>query len=73
MQRRTDKEKLTVQQQNKEIPWNVIKTKNNSKIGQADEIDTLTLNNQFKCLEQQQTDFTIEKDEAESINTVTST
>ena len=49
------------------------KTTNNSKIRQADEIDTLTLNNQFKCREQQQIDFTIETDEVENINSETST
>ena len=47
--------------------------KNNWKIRQADEIDTLSLNNQFKCLEQQQIDFSIETDDAENINTETST
>ena len=50
-----------------------MKTKSNSKIHQADEIDTLTLNNQFKCFEKQHIDFTIERDEAENINTETST
>ena len=43
------------------------------KIRQADEIDALTLNNQFKCSEQQQTDFTLERDNAENVNTETST
>ena len=50
-----------------------MKTKSNSKIHQADEIDTLTLNNQFKSFEKQHIDFTIERDEAENINTETST
>ena len=31
------------------------------------------MNNQFKCLEQQQIDFSIETDDAENINTETST
>lgn len=52
MQRGTDKEELPVQQQNKEIPWKSVKTKNDSKICQADEIHTLILNNQFKYLKQ---------------------
>ena len=69
MQRGTDKEELSVQQKNTKIPWKAVKTKNNSKIHQADEIDTLTLNNQFRYLEQQQIDFTTEIDEAENINT----
>ena len=47
------------------MPWKAVKTKNNSKIRQADEIDTSTLNNQFKCLEKHEIDFTIETDEAE--------
>ena len=49
-----------------------MKTKNNSKIRQTDEIETLTLNNQFECLEQH-VDFTIERDEAVNRNTKTST
>ena len=73
MKRGTYIEKVSVLQQNKEIPWKAVKTKNNSKIHQADEINTLTVNNQFKCLEQQQIDITIETDEAENMNTEIST
>ena len=50
MQRRTDKRELSVQQQIKEILWKAVKTINNSKIYQDDEIDAL--NNRFKCSEQ---------------------
>ena len=73
MQTKTDKEKLSFHQQNKEILSTAIKIKTNRKIHEADEINTLTLNNQFKCLEQKQIDFTIEKGEVENINTETST
>ena len=55
------------------MPFKVAKTKNNSKIRQPDEIDTLTLNNQFKYSEQQQMNFTKEINEAENINTETNT
>ena len=61
MQTKTDKEKLSFHQQNKEILSKAIKIKTNKKIHEADEINTLTLNNQSKCLEQKQIDFTIEK------------
>ena len=50
-----------------------MKTKNDSKICQADEIHTLALNNQFKYLKQHLIDFTIEKNEAKNINTEIST
>ena len=40
MQRRTDKEELSLQQKNKKMNWKAVKTKNNSKIRQADETDT---------------------------------
>ena len=50
MQRGTDKRELSVQQQIKEILWKAVKTINNSKIYQDDEIDAL--NNRFKCSEQ---------------------
>ena len=73
MQTKTDKEKLSVHQQNKEILLKAIKIKTNKKIHEADEINTLTLNNQSKCLEQKQIDFTIEKGEVENINAETST
>ena len=73
MQRGTGKEELSVQQQNKEIPWKAVKIESNSKIRHADEIDTLTLNNQFKCLEQLHIDFAIETYETQNINTQTST
>ena len=73
MQTKTDKEKLSFHQQNKEILSKAIKIKTNKKIHEADEINTLTLNNQSKCLEQKQIDFTIEKGEVENINTETST
>ena len=69
MQRGTDKEELSVQQQNKEISWKAVKIESNSKIRHADEIDTLTLNNQFKCLEQLHIDFAIETYETQNINT----
>ena len=46
-----------------------VKTKNNLKILEANKIDALTMNNQSKCIEQQQIDFTSETDEAENINT----
>ena len=50
MQRGTGERELSVQQQIKEILWKAVKTINNSKIYQDDEIDTL--NNRFKCSEQ---------------------
>ena len=53
------------------MPWKAVKTKNKSKIGQADATDTLTLNNQFKCLEQYQIYFTKQTNKAENINTET--
>ena len=53
------------------MPWKALKTKNKSKIGQADATDTLTLNNQFKCLEQYQIYFTKQTNKAENINTET--
>ena len=55
------------------MSWKVVKTKYNLKIHQSDKIDTLTLNNQFKCLDTQQIDFTIEINDAENINTKTNT
>ena len=55
------------------MSWKAVKTKYNLKIHQSDKIDTLTLNNQFKCLDTQQIDFTIETNDAENINTKTNT
>lgn len=55
------------------MSWKAVKTKYNLKIHQSDKIDTLTLNNQFKCLDTQQIDFTIEINDAENINTKTNT
>lgn len=55
------------------MPFKAAKIKSNSKIRQPDEIDTLTLNNQFKYSEQQQMNFTKEINEAENINTETNT
>ena len=42
-------------------------------MNQAYEVDTLTLNNQFKCLVQQRTRITIETNEVENINAETNT
>ena len=55
------------------MSWKAVKTKYNLKIHQSDKIDTLTLNNQFKCLDTQQIDFTIEINDAENINTKANT
>ena len=46
------------------------KIKNNSKIRHADEIYIFTLNNQFKCLEQQQIDLTIAEANAAKNNNI---
>ena len=73
MRRGRGEEELSAQQWNKEIPFKAVKTKSNSNIRQLDEIDTLALNNQFKCSEQQQMNFTKEINEAENINTETNT
>lgn len=69
IQRRIGKEELSFHQQNKEMPQKAAKTKSNSKFHQADEIDTLIMNNQFQCIKIQQIDFTIEINDPENINT----
>lgn len=69
IQRGIGKEELSFHQQNKEMPYKAAKTKSNSKFHQADEIDTLILNNQFQCIKIQQIDFTIEINDPENINT----
>ena len=51
MQIKTEKEEISVWQQYKRIAVQRCKNIKNSKILQGDEIDTLTLANQFKCLE----------------------
>ena len=52
------------------MPWKAVKSKNNSKIRHADEIYIFTLNNQFKCLEQQQIDLTIAEANAAKNNNI---